>query len=42
MKNTIRAIYNGRTLPAGAVPTYSADFVGGGVAVTEHVGFGDD
>lgn len=42
MKNTIRAICNGRTLPAGAVPTYSADFVGGGVSVTEHVGFDDD
>ncbi|KAI6103809.1 hypothetical protein EDD16DRAFT_296917 [Pisolithus croceorrhizus] len=42
VRNTIRAICRGRTLPDSAVPTYSAEFVDGGVLVTEHVGFDDD
>ncbi|KAI6127148.1 hypothetical protein F5141DRAFT_1186344 [Pisolithus sp. B1] len=42
VRNTIRAVCRGRTLPDSAVPTYSAEFVDGGVLVTEHVGFDDD
>ncbi|KAL4065599.1 hypothetical protein V8B97DRAFT_1919737 [Scleroderma yunnanense] len=39
IKNTIRAVYSGRPAPEDAIPTASADFVGGGVVVQTHVGF---
>ncbi|KAL4072080.1 hypothetical protein J3A83DRAFT_4390475 [Scleroderma citrinum] len=36
IKNTIRAVYSGRPAPEDAIPTASADFVGGGVVVQTH------